>query len=100
MGALLAACRREMCSRQVHPCASVPCRLLAGTLPPAHDTWAALRPTFLPALQDLCVQGLLLAQGAGGLQLGASSLDGTTSPTDGSSPPSLGRLPRITLSNH
>jgi hypothetical protein len=58
--------------------ASVPFRLLAGNLHPAHDTLAACRQTFLSALKDLCVQVLLLAQGAGVLKLGAISLDGTT----------------------
>jgi len=85
-------CRARQLARAT--CASVPCRLLAGTLPPAHDTVAALRPTFLPALQDLCVQGLLLTQGAGGLQLGASSRDRTTSPTDAATRPAVRDQPR------
>ena len=63
---------------------SVPFRCLAGTLHPDPDTLAALRQTFLPALQDLCVQVLLLAQGAGVLKRGASSLDGTTIHADAS----------------
>src|SRR5439155_12586612 len=56
---------------------TVPFRLIAGTLHPDHDTLAAVRKTFLPDLKDLFVQGLLLAQLAGVLQLGNISLDGT-----------------------
>ena len=64
--------------------ASVPFRFIAGNLHPDHDTLAALRQTFLPALKDLFVQVLLLAQVAGVLKLGAISLDGTTIHADAS----------------
>src|SRR5512134_3253350 len=40
------------------PYESLPLRLLAGDLPPDHDTIAPCRKTFLPALQDLFVQVL------------------------------------------
>jgi hypothetical protein len=63
---------------------SVPFRFIAGNLHPDHDTLAAFRQTFLPALQDLFVQVLLLAQVVGVLQLGAISLDGTTIHADAS----------------
>src|SRR5712671_1496823 len=63
---------------------SVPFRCIAGNLHPDPDTLAAFRKTFLPALQGLFVQVLLLAQGAGGLKLGAISLDGTTIHADAS----------------
>jgi len=63
---------------------SVPFRCIAGNLHPDHDTLAAFRKTFLPALKDLFVQVLLLAQAAGVLKLGAISLDGTTIHADAS----------------
>lgn len=56
---------------------SLPFRFLAGDLHPDHDTIAHFRKTFLPELQDLFVQILLLAQAAGVLKLGNISLDGT-----------------------
>jgi len=70
--------------RERATCESVPFRCIAGNLHPAPDTLAAFRKTLLPALQDLFVQVLLLAQGAGGLKLGAISLDGTTIHADAS----------------
>jgi transposase len=63
---------------------SVPFRFIAGNLHPDHDTLAAFRQTFLPALKDLFVQVLLLAQVAGVLKLGAISLDGTKIHADAS----------------
>src|SRR5436189_476500 len=63
---------------------AVPFRFIAGNLHPDHDTLAAFRKTFLPALKDLCVQVLLLAQAAGVLKLGAISLDGTKIHADAS----------------
>ena len=63
---------------------SVPFRFIAGNLHPDHDTLAAFRKTFLPTLQNLFVQVLLLAQVAGVLKLGAISLDGTTIHADAS----------------
>src|ERR1700675_1813428 len=63
---------------------SVPFRFIAGNLHPDHDTLAAFRKTFLPALKDLFVQVLLLAQVAGVLKLGAISLDGTKIHADAS----------------
>ena len=63
---------------------SVPFRFIAGNLHPDHDTVAAFRQTFLPARKDLFVQGLRLAQVAGVLKLGASSLDGTKIHADAS----------------
>ena len=63
---------------------SVPFRFLAGNQHPDHDTLAAFRKTFLSELQELFVQILLLAQGAGVLQLGNISLDGTKIHADAS----------------
>jgi transposase len=63
---------------------SVPFRFIAGNLHPDPDTLAAFRQTFLPALKDLFVQVLLLAQVAGVLKLGAISLDGTKIHADAS----------------
>ena len=63
---------------------SAPFRYLAGNLHPDHDTLAAFRKTFLPEVQELFVQVLLLAQALGVLQLGAISLDGTKIHADAS----------------
>lgn len=56
---------------------SAPFRFLAGNQHPDHDTLATFRKTFLPELQQLFVQVLLLAQETGLLQVGNISLDGT-----------------------
>ena len=63
---------------------SAPFRYLAGNLHPDHDTLAAFRKTFLPELQEMFVQVLLLAQALGVLQLGTISLDGTKVHADAS----------------
>jgi transposase len=63
---------------------TVPFRFIAGNLHPDHDTLATFRKTFLPELKDLFVQVLLLAQVAGVLKLGNSSLDGTKIHADAS----------------
>lgn len=59
-------------------------RYVAGGLHPDHDTLATFRKTFLPELQDLFVQILLLAQLAGVLKLGNLSLDGSKIHADAS----------------
>ena len=56
---------------------SAPFRFIAGNLHPDHDTLAAFRKAFLPELEGLFVQILLLARLAGVLKLGRISLDGT-----------------------
>ena len=57
--------------------AAAPFRFIAGNLHPDHDTLATFRTTFLPELQDLFVQVLLLAQEMGVLKLGTISIAGT-----------------------
>lgn len=59
-------------------------RYLAGNLSPDHDTIAAFRKQFLPQLQDLFAQILLLAQQMGLLEMGNISLDGTKIHADAS----------------
>jgi transposase len=59
-------------------------RFLAGNLAPDHDTLAAFRKSFLPELQGLFVQILLLAQEMGLLEMGNLSLDGTKIQADAS----------------
>src|SRR5579885_1124875 len=59
-------------------------RFLAGNLTPDHDTIAAFRKTFLPQLQHLFIQILLLAQEMGLLKLGNISLDGSKIAADAS----------------
>jgi transposase len=63
---------------------AAPFRYLAGNRHPDHDTLATFRKTFLPELQGLFVQVLLLAQTTGVLQLGTISLDGTKIHADAS----------------
>src|SRR5688572_27869004 len=63
---------------------AAPFRFVAGNLHPDHDTIASVRKTFLPELQDLFVQVLLLAQTMGVLKLGTISLDGTKLHADAS----------------
>ncbi len=63
---------------------SAPFRFIAGNLHPDHDTIASFRKTFLPELQDLFVQVLLLAQAMGVLKVGNISIDGTKSHADAS----------------
>jgi transposase len=63
---------------------AAPFRFIAGNLHPDHDTLAAFRKTFLPELQDLFVQVLLLAQTLGVLKLGNISIDGTKIHADAS----------------
>ena len=53
---------------------SLPFRVLAGDLPPDHDTIAHFRKMFLPEVKDLFVQILWLAQAADVLKLGNISL--------------------------
>jgi transposase len=63
---------------------TAPFRFIAGNLHPDHDTIASFRKTFLPELQDLFVQLLLLAQTMGVLKLGNISIDGTKIHADAS----------------
>jgi transposase len=63
---------------------SIPFRFIAGNLHPDHDTIADFRKTFLPEIQALFVEILLLAQEAGLLELGNISLDGSKIHADAS----------------
>ena len=63
---------------------SLPFRFVAGGWHPDHDTIAHFRKTFLPELQELFVQILLLAQVARVLKLGNISLDGSKLHADAS----------------
>jgi len=63
---------------------SAPFRFIAGNLHPDHDTLASFRKAFLPELQALFVEILLLAQMVGVLQLGRISLDGSKLHADAS----------------
>lgn len=56
---------------------SVAFRYLAANTHPDHDTLANFRKRFLPELESLFVQVLLLAQGMKLLKMGKVSLDGT-----------------------
>jgi transposase len=59
-------------------------RFLAGTLTPDHDTLANFRKHFLPQLQGLFVQILMIASEMGVLEIGNLSLDGTKIAADAS----------------
>jgi len=74
-------------------------RYLAGNYSPDHDTIAAFRKQFLPQLQDLFVQILLLAQQMGLLQMGNLHIDGTKIAADASKSKALSykRLQEIEL---
>jgi transposase len=74
-------------------------RYLAGNYSPDHDTIAAFRKQFLPQLQDLFVQILLLAQQMGLLQMGNLHIDGTKIAADASKSKALSykRLQQIEL---
>ena len=63
---------------------SLPFRFVAGGWHPDHDTIAHFRKTFLPELQELFVQIVLLAQVARVLKLGNISLDGSKLHADAS----------------
>src|SRR6476661_3278966 len=69
---------------------AAPFRFIAGNLHPDHDTIASFRRTFLPELQDLFVQVLLLAQAMGVLKLGNISIDGTKIHADASKSKAVG----------
>jgi len=56
---------------------SVAFRYIAANTHPDHDTIATFRKHFLPQLESLFVQILLIAQSAGLLKIGKVSLDGT-----------------------
>jgi transposase len=56
---------------------SVAFRYVAANSHPDHDTIAAFRKRFLPALKELFVQILMIAVEAGVLKVGTVSLDGT-----------------------
>lgn len=72
-------------------------RFVAGGLHPDHDTLAHFRKTFLPELQGLFVQILLLAQLSGVLKIGNLSLDGSKIHADASKSKavSYGRLKEL-----
>jgi transposase len=79
---------------------SAPFRFIAGNLHPDHDTIAAFRTTFLPDLQDLFVQVLLLAQEMGVLQVGNISIDGTKIHADASKSKAVSYKRLLELETH
>ena len=64
--------------------AMIPFHYIAGGLHPDHDTIADFRKTFLPEIQDLFVQILVLAHTMGAFKLGNISLDGSKVHADAS----------------
>ncbi len=63
---------------------TIPFRFIAGGLHPDHDTIANFRQEFLPEIQELFIQILVVAQMLGMLKLGNISLDGTKIHADAS----------------
>ena len=63
---------------------SLPFRFIAGGLHPDHDTIADFRKRFLPQIQELFVQVLLVAHELGELHLGKISVDGSKFRADAS----------------
>lgn len=63
---------------------SIPFRFISGDMHPDHDTIATFRKRFLPEIQELFVQILLIAQMMGMLRLGNISLDGSKIHADAS----------------
>jgi transposase len=63
---------------------SIPFRFVASGFHPDHDTIANFRKTWLPEIQELFLQILLLAREAGVLQLGNLSVDGSKIHADAS----------------
>lgn len=63
---------------------SIPFRFIAGGLHPDHDTIAQFRKTFLPEIEELFVQVLVMAQDARVLNLENVSLDGSKIHADAS----------------
>ena len=74
-------------------------RFVAGGLHPDHDTIANFRKTFLPELEGLFVQILLLAELSGILKVGNLSLDGSKIHADASKSKavSYGRLKELEI---
>jgi transposase len=79
---------------------AAPFRFVAGNLHPDHDTIASFRKTFLPELQDLFVQVLLLAQTMGVLKLGNISIDGTKLHADASKSKAVSYKRLLELETH
>jgi hypothetical protein len=79
---------------------AAPFRFIAGNLHPDHDTIASFRSTFLPELQDLFVQLLLLAQELGVLKLGTLSIDGTKLHADASKSKAVSYKRLLELETH
>jgi transposase len=79
---------------------AAPFRFVAGNLHPDHDTIASFRKTFLPELQDLFVQVLLLAQQMGVLKLGNISIDGTKLHADASKTKAVSYKRLLDLETH
>jgi transposase len=75
-------------------------RFVAGGVHPDHDTIANFRKSFLPELQELFVQVLLLAKLAGVLKLGNLSLDGSKIHADASKSHAISYKRLIELETH
>jgi transposase len=75
----------------------IPFRFIAGGLHPDHSTIAQFRKDFLPQIQELFVQVLVVAHELGYLHLGRISLDGSKIHADASKSKavSYGYLPKL-----
>lgn len=79
---------------------SIPFRFIAGDMHPDHDTIADFRKRFLPQIQDLFVQILLVAQTMGILELGNISIDGSKIHADASKSKAVSYKRLLALESH
>lgn len=79
---------------------SIPFRFIGGDMHPDHDTIATFRKHFLPEIQELFVQILLIAQTMGLLQLGNISLDGSKIHADASKSKAISHKRLLAIEAH
>jgi transposase len=79
---------------------SIPFRFISGDMHPDHDTIATFRKRFLPEIQELFVQILLIAQTMGMLRLGNISLDGSKIHADASKSKAISHKRLLVIEAH
>lgn len=79
---------------------SIPFRFISGDMHPDHDTIATFRKRFLPEIQELFVQILLIAQTMGMLRLGNISLDGSKIHADASKSKAISHKRLLAIEAH
>jgi len=79
---------------------SIPFRFISGDRHPDHDTIATFRKRFLPEIQELFGQILLIAQAMGMLRLGNISLDGSKIHADASKSKAISHKRLLAIEAH